>query len=90
MSDEKDTHTFLLLDLSHQLQDLRLDGYIKSRCRLIRDQKVRFTAHSHSDHNTLAHTTGKLMGIVFQHPLRIRDTYLCEDICCFFSGICFV
>jgi hypothetical protein len=75
MGDQKDTHSFFFLDLFHKLQDLCLDRNVQCSRRLVRDQKLWITAHCHRDHNTLAHTTGKLMRIVFQYPRRIRDAY---------------
>ena len=53
-----DRHTELLLQILHQFKDLRLNGHIKCRSRLICDQNIRFTDQCHGNHHTLAHTTG--------------------------------
>ena len=45
------------------MKDLCLNGYIQSCCRFIGNENFRILAHSHGDHYTLAHTTGKLMRI---------------------------
>ena len=75
MSDHKDSGIPLRADIFHQLQDLSLDGNVKSGGGLVRDKKLRLAGHRHSDHNTLAHTAGKLMRITPESHLRLRDTY---------------
>ena len=57
MCDKNDTHLILLLELLHQLQNLCLDRYIQSCCRLISDQKFWMTNKSHRDHYSLSHTS---------------------------------
>ena len=40
-----------------QIQDLRLDRHIESGCRLIGKKELRVAGKSHSDNDTLLHTT---------------------------------
>ena len=75
VSNHQDSCVFLFSDVLHQLQDLRLNSNVKSRGGLVGDQKLRLAGHSHSDHNTLAHTAGKLMRIALKSHLRLRNTY---------------
>ena len=75
MGDENDTHLGFLLQILHQLQDLCLDSHIQSRSRLVSDQKLWMTDQSHSDHNTLSHTTGELMWILLHTFLHVVDAY---------------
>ena len=73
MSYHDDGHTQFFLKTLHQLQDLRLNGYVKRCCRLICDQDIRLACQSHGDHNTLAHTAGQLIWILFYTLLRLVD-----------------
>ena len=77
MGDHDDRHAQLVLQLHHQLQDLRLNGNIQCRSRFISDQKLRFTCQRDCDHDTL---------------LRFVDTYQrqkfhCSCICPFLVSI---
>ena len=55
-------------ELTHQLQDLCLDGYVQGCGRLICNKKSWLAGYCHGDHHSLAHTARKLMRI-FLHPL---------------------
>ena len=56
-------HAELALQLLQQLQDLRLDGDVERRGRLVGDQEVRLVGQRHGDHHPLALAAGKLVGI---------------------------
>ena len=71
--DHHDRHAKLILQIHHQLQDLRLNGHIERRRRLVRDQKLRLARQSDRDHHTLAHTAGQLVRILLQTLLRLID-----------------
>ena len=86
MGDHDDRHAQLVLQLHHQLQDLRLNGNIQCGSRLIGDQKLRFTCQRNCDHDTLSHTTGQLVGILLHTLLRFIDTYQRQKLHC--SCIC--
>ena len=76
----------LLLQFLHQIQHLRLNGYIQSRRRLISNQKIRIAYKCHSNYYTLLHAAGKLMRILcrtlsrnanhFQHGLCLIQSLL--------------
>ena len=54
-----------------QLQDLRLDGHIQRRRRLVGDQQGRIVCQRHRDHHPLALAAGKLMRKGVQPALGI-------------------
>ena len=46
----------LILHLTEQIQDLRLNGHIKRSRRLVGDNEFGVTTQCHGDHDTLTHT----------------------------------
>jgi hypothetical protein len=44
-------------------RDLRLDGYIQSGRRLVRNQEIRLVGQSHGDHDAVPLSAGELMRI---------------------------
>ena len=89
MRDQQNGNSFFLLDLLDQLQDLCLDRYIQSSCRFICNQKLWITGKSHSDHNSLPHSSGKLMWILEHSFFRSRDTDFFQHRYCPLSGLLF-
>ena len=69
------------LQFVNHIQYLCLNGHVKSRRWLVRNQKLRVAGQCNRDHNPLFHTTGELMRIfskpimrnanLFQHLLRM-------------------
>jgi len=57
------------LQLFDQPQHLRLCGYIKGGCRLVRDQQVGLAHHRHGDHRALAHAARHLERVAVPRPL---------------------
>ena len=53
--DEDDRHAKLRLESLHQLDDLRLNGDVERRCRLVRDEQLGVEGKSHRDHRPLTH-----------------------------------
>ena len=74
MCNHQDRHAKLILQLHHQLQDLCLNRHIKRCRRLISNQQLRLTRQRNCYHDSLTHTTGKLMWILFQTFFRLIDT----------------
>ena len=68
VGDDDNGHMELFLQVLQKLQDLGLDGHIQGRSGLVGNQQLRISGQGHGDHDPLAHTAGKLMG-VFVHPL---------------------
>ena len=73
MGDQHDRHAEALLHLVHQLEDLRLDGDVERRGRLVGDQELGLAGERHGDHDALAHAAGELVRIVVHAPLRVGD-----------------
>jgi hypothetical protein len=71
-----DAHAEFLLDVLQQFQDLRLDGDVQRRGRLVGDQHLSGRAgERHGDHHALAHAARQLVG-VFVEPLTcVRDAH---------------
>ena len=73
MGDKDDCGTVIALQVVHQTQDLSLNGNVQSGGGLVRDQNLGTAGQSHCDHNTLAHTTGQLVGILTQNSFGVGD-----------------
>lgn len=80
VGDHDDRQATLVAQVQQQAQDLRLHGHIEGRGRLIGDQHLRVAAQGHGDHRALAHAAGKLMGIVVDPRLGIRDPHLAQHV----------
>ena len=52
-----------LLEARDQLEDLRLDGDVERRGRLVGDQQLRLVGQRHRDHRALAHAAGELVRV---------------------------
>ncbi len=80
MGDQQHRHVELGFEVEQQLQDLRLDGHVERRGRLVRDEKVWFVGERHGDHNALPLTAGELMRVGCEPRLRILDADLVEKV----------
>ncbi|MNN33261.1 hypothetical protein D3C81_1470140 [compost metagenome] len=74
MRDENNCGADLPLQLLHQLQNLRLDGYVQRRGRLVRNQQLRIRGQRDGDDHPLPHPAAKLMRILVEPPLRRWDS----------------
>ena len=63
------------LQLFQQLEDLRLDGHVERRRRLVGDQHVGIVGERHGDHDALPLAAGELVRIGVDAPLRVRDLH---------------
>ena len=73
VGDENDGGAHPLLELAHQIEDLRLNGHIERGGRLVGDQELRVAGERHGDHHPLPHAAGELMRIFAHAPLRLGD-----------------
>ena len=73
VGDQHDRHAEAGFHVLQEIEDLRLDRDIERRRRLVGDQELRTARQRHRDHHALAHAAGKLMRIVVDAALRIRD-----------------
>ncbi len=75
--DQHDGDAEFLLDVAHQVEDLRLHGDVERRRRLVGDQHARPARDRHGDHHALAHAAGQLVRIGARAPLRLGDADAC-------------
>ena len=64
-----------VLQLQHQVEDLRLDRHIECGGRLVGDQHLRIAAQRNGDHHPLTHAAGELMRILGEAPAGIGDPH---------------
>ena len=73
VGDQDDRGADPLLQLVHEVQDLRLDGDVERRGGLVGDQQARVAGHGHRDHHPLAQPARELEGILFRAPRGLGD-----------------
>ncbi|MNF04012.1 hypothetical protein D3C80_2034360 [compost metagenome] len=57
MGNEEDGHSLFFLQCLDQLQNLRLNGDVQCRCRLVSDQQFGIAGQRNGDNDALAHAT---------------------------------
>ncbi len=80
VGDEQHGHVELGLEIEEKLQDLRLDGHVERRGRLVGDEQVRLVGERHGDHHPLPLAAGKLMRVGGEATFRIVDADLGEEV----------
>src|SRR5215467_130065 len=80
VADEQHCHAELLLKIAEELQDLRLDGDVERRRRLVGDQDVRSAGQRHGDHHPLAHAARKLVWVLAEAPARVGNAHQVEHL----------
>ncbi len=70
--DDEDRHVEFALQVAHQLEDLRLDGDVERRGRLVGDEQRRLADQRHGDHRALTQAARQLEGIGTQRLGRMR------------------
>ena len=88
--DEQNGGAVFLTQLVHELQDLRLNGHVERRGRLVRDQQLRTAGQRHGDHDTLPHTAGELVRILLGDDLGVRDLDVGQQLDRFRGSLLFV
>ena len=71
VGDEEERHAEARLEVPEQLQDLRLDGDVERRRRLVRDQEIGLVGERHRDHHPLPLAARELVRIRVQAPLGL-------------------
>ena len=61
-----------LLQVAHEVEDLRLDRDVERGRRLVGDEQFRIARERHGDHDALAHAAGELVRIVVDAVARRR------------------
>ena len=80
VGDQQHRHVELGLQVAQQLQDLRLDGDVERRRRLVGDQQRRPADQRHGDHGALAHAARQLERIHVVGALRIGEADQAEHL----------
>src|SRR5262245_55652491 len=80
MCDEHDGHVGGFLQLTHDIQDLRLDRDVQGGGRFIRDQHGRLAGKRDGDHHALALATAQLMRITIHTLIRFWNTHAPQHI----------
>ena len=73
VSDDDQRDVELARQILHQFENLRLNGDVERRGRLVRDDELRIAGQSDRDHHALAHAAGKLMRILVEPAHRVGD-----------------
>jgi hypothetical protein len=60
-------------EFPQKFEDLRLDGHVERRRRLVGDQEPRFARQRHRDERSLTHPAGQLVWVRRQPRARVRD-----------------
>ena len=73
MGDEEDRHLLFPLQFLDQVQDLRLNGHVERRGRLVRNEQLRTARERHGDHDPLEHSARELVRIFAEAALGRRN-----------------
>ena len=80
VGDQQHRHVELGFELEQQLEDLRLDGDVERRGRLVGDEQVGLVGERHGDHHPLPLPAGELMRVGGEPPFRILDADFGEQV----------
>ena len=86
VGDEDDRQPALASQVVEQRQDLRLNGHIERRCRLVGDDHIRVVAQGQGDADALPHATRKLVRVAAEDPPWIGDANLSQQFQRAFAG----
>ena len=75
VGDQHDGRAGVAAQAAHQVEDLRLDGDVERRRRLVGDQELRPAGQRHGDHGALAHAARELVWIVVDPLLGAGDSH---------------
>ena len=88
VGDHQHRHREFVLEVVHQLEDLRLDGDIERGGRFIGNQQCRAADQRHGDHGALAQAAGQFEGVVVEGGARIRKTGEAQHVDGQFTPLC--
>ncbi len=80
VGDHDDGGFELLLQVAHDVEDLRLHRYVERGRGVVGDEKVGAAHRRHRDHHALAHAAGKLMRILAHAVAGFGDAHEIEDL----------
>ena len=73
VGDQHDGRADAVLEVAHQVEDLRLDGDVERGGRLVGDQQLRVAGERDGDHHALAHAARELVRVFAHAPLRLGN-----------------
>ncbi len=76
MSDEEHAGSMLALQFADETKDLRLSRDVQRSGRLVGDQQGRLQDQGHGDHDPLALSSGELVRVRGDDPVRLRQVNL--------------
>ena len=76
VADEEDGGGEPLLELSDQVEHLRLHGRVEAGRRLVEDEQLRVRGEGHRDDDALLHPSGELVRVAAQHRFGVGDVDL--------------
>ena len=71
MSNHNNRHSELFLKSAHKLENLSLNCNVERRCRLVGNEDIGLAGERHGNHNSLAHTARKLVGVLLHTLLGL-------------------
>ncbi len=77
--DEQYARVMALLQLEHELEDLRLRRHVERRGGFVGDQQHRVEHQRHRDHDALALAARELMRITGHHALGLGQQHFADD-----------
>ncbi len=80
VGDQQHGHVELGLELEQKVEDLRLNGHVERRGRLVGDQEIGLVGKRHGDHHPLPLPARKLMRIGLEAALGVVDADLVEEV----------
>ena len=80
MRDQDQRRPCTLREVLEQIKDLRLNGDVKRRGRLVGNDQLRLAGERHRDHRTLTHPARELVRIGADPRSRIRHPHPAEQI----------
>ena len=80
MRDEQHGHAHLFLQVGEKLQDLRLDGDVECRGRLVGNQQLGLVGKRHGDHDALALSARQLVRVGGETLFRLLDANLVQQL----------
>ena len=87
MRDEEDGHAELILQVAHDVEDLRLGGDVEGGGGLVSDEQARAAGEGHGDHDALAHAAAELVAIGIQQARRLREAHAVQQLDGIFGGL---
>ncbi len=80
VGDQHDRRVDLLLQLAHQIEDLRLDRHVECGRRLVGDQELRVAGERHRDHHPLPHAARELVRVFADAPPGLGNMHQAQHV----------